>query len=215
MTSSFQDEPRGSFPHEPQGLGDEGLPRYPSDPPPREGSAAPARAQGAAEPQSRGRQQGWGTEPAGDRSYAGVPTDPQGRPLAQWWKRVVAFIIDVIIVNIASTIIYLVVGGNAQIAAILISLIITFAYFTALNGSPRGQTVGKMALGIAVRDMDSGSSIGPVRAFSRALAEYVLFALFILPWLVDVLWPLWDPQRQAWHDKAVRSLVVDLSWAPR
>lgn len=139
------------------------------------------------------------------------PVDVQGRPLALWWKRVVAFLIDAVIVYAASVIIELAFGNNAEAAAILIGLVIHFAYFSALNGSPRGQTVGKMALRISVRDMDSGGSIGPLRAFARAVVEYIFLILFIVPWILDVLWPLWDPQRQAWHDKAVRSVVVDLS----
>ncbi len=137
--------------------------------------------------------------------------DVQGRPLALWWKRVVAFIIDAIIVYAASLIIRLIFGNDAEAAAILVGLVIHFAYFTALNGSPNGQTVGKMALRISVRDMDSGGSIGPLRAFARAVVEYIFLILFIVPWILDVLWPLWDPMRQAWHDKAVRSVVVDLS----
>lgn len=30
-----------------------------------------------------------------------------------------------------------------------------------------------------------------------------------IPWLLDVLWPLWDPAHQAWHDKVTGSVVVE------
>ncbi len=47
---------------------------------------------------------------------------------------------------------------------VIISLIFTvvdIAYFAYLNGSERGQTLGQMMLGIAVRDETSGGAIGP------------------------------------------------------
>ena len=30
-----------------------------------------------------------------------------------------------------------------------------------------------------------------------------------VPAFIDGLWPLWDHRRQSWHDKAVRSIVVN------
>lgn len=140
------------------------------------------------------------------------PVDIQGRPLADWWKRVVAFVIDIVIVYAASAVIAGVAGSDAaDIAAAALALVVQLSYFSFLNGSAKGQTVGKMALRISVRDMDTGGPIGPGRAFSRMVAQIVLALLFIVPWIIDVLWPLWDGQRQAWHDKAVRSLVVDVA----
>jgi hypothetical protein len=63
---------------------------------------------------------------------------------------------------------------------------------------------------IAVCDARSGSGIGPGRALLRRVIYWILFALFALPGVVNALWPLSDPRRQAWHDKAVKSLVVEM-----
>ena len=83
-------------------------------------------------------------------------------------------------------------------------------YFAALNGSRRGQTVGKMALGIAVRDAQTGAPIGFWRALGRNLITVVFTIAFAIPYLLDSLAPLWDRRRQAWHDKVAHSVVVDL-----
>jgi uncharacterized RDD family membrane protein YckC len=83
-------------------------------------------------------------------------------------------------------------------------------YYAVMNGSPRGQTVGKMALGIAVRDARTGGSIGRWRGLGRYLITVLFAALFTIPYIIDSLSPLWDDRRQSWHDKVAGSVVVDL-----
>jgi uncharacterized RDD family membrane protein YckC len=84
-------------------------------------------------------------------------------------------------------------------------------YYAILNGSELGQTFGKRAMNIAVRDIGgTGGTIGPQRAGLR----YVTVGLFrIVPFFVvftvlDGLWPLWDRRFQALHDKIAGSVVV-------
>lgn len=83
-------------------------------------------------------------------------------------------------------------------------------YFGLMNGSRRGQTVGKMALGVAVRDALTGQRIGFWRAAGRILISTLFDLLFFIPCLLDNLAPLWDARRQALHDKVVHSVVIDL-----
>ena len=85
------------------------------------------------------------------------------------------------------------------------------AYYAVLNGSETGQTFGKWALGIQVRDAaGAGGTIG----VQRAALRYVTVGLFrIVPFflaftILDGLWPLWDRHRQALHDKIAGSVVV-------
>jgi uncharacterized RDD family membrane protein YckC len=91
---------------------------------------------------------------------------------------------------------------------VLAELALTFLYFAYLNGV-HGQTVGKRLLGIRVVDLDTGEPIG----FRRGLARYTVVAVLsfalAIPAIIDGLWPLRDSLRQSWHDKAVRSLVVN------
>jgi uncharacterized RDD family membrane protein YckC len=91
----------------------------------------------------------------------------------------------------------------------LIAVVIVIVYGTLMCGSPSGQTVGMRATGVKVVNASDGSSpIGYGKALGRAVVEYVLFVLFILPWVIDMLFPLWDQSKQTIHDKAVGSVVV-------
>ena len=37
---------------------------------------------------------------------------------------------------------------------------------------------------------------------------WALGILLVIPAVLDCLWPLWDGQNQAWHDKYAKSVVV-------
>ena len=92
-----------------------------------------------------------------------------------------------------------------------IAAVVVVGYGTVFCGSNRGQTIGMMAVGVRVVDAASGVPIGYWRAFGRALLEYVLAFAFFLPWVLDMLFPLWDRKNQTLHDKAVRSVVINKS----
>jgi uncharacterized RDD family membrane protein YckC len=107
-----------------------------------------------------------------------------------------------------------VTGGGGFFAAyfgsILVVSLLGIAYYIFLNGSERGQTVGKMAMKIAVRDEATGGSIGYGKAAIRYLVILALSIPCGIPLLIDFLFPLWDDKRQTIHDKAVKSLVVEV-----
>jgi uncharacterized RDD family membrane protein YckC len=90
----------------------------------------------------------------------------------------------------------------------LVIMIAQLLYFAILDG--QSQSVGKRALGIAVRSETSGQPIGFGRAFGRWLIYIVLWCLCIIPGLLNALSPLWDQRRQAWHDHAVGAVVVKM-----
>ncbi len=96
--------------------------------------------------------------------------------------------------------------------AVLGSLLVGTTYYGMLNGSEKGQTIGKMALKIQVRDAATGGPIDPGRAAIRYLViggpTIIRSPLVFLFILLDALWPLWDPRRQAIHDKVASSIVV-------
>jgi uncharacterized RDD family membrane protein YckC len=174
--------------------------------------------------------------PPGQQPYQQMqPMSPQGRPLAEWWKRLLAYLLDGLVVGIPASIIMAAIGVGAfagseiecdpvtgvctgdttsfvvvYLTSYLIAGALLFAYLTFMNGSERGQTVGKMALKIQVRDEQTGGPLGYGKAAVRALI-YLLLAFFTcgIGFLLDGLWPLWDPKRQALHDKPAGSLVVD------
>lgn len=160
--------------------------------------------------------------------YQAAPTgavDELGRPLAAWWKRLLAILLDSLILAIPTGILGAIIGlsaidtdpitdditidGAALALSTLLGLVLTLAYFGILEGGPRGQTVGKMALGIRVRDVAGDAPIGVGRAVLRRFVYQLLWYVAVIPGLLNVLWPLWDRKRQAWHDKVANSVVVD------
>jgi uncharacterized RDD family membrane protein YckC len=103
--------------------------------------------------------------------------------------------------------------GAVVLGTILIWIIVSLpaaTYYGALNGSRRGQTVGKMALSIAVRDGRTGAPIGFWCGFGRYLITTLFVIAFLVPYVIDSLAPLWDGRCQAWHDKVAHSVVLDL-----
>lgn len=84
------------------------------------------------------------------------------------------------------------------------AMVIWFASLVAFDGGRRGVTPGKRALAIRVVDEATGTSIGYGRAAVRRLVFVVGGLLFYIGWL----WLLFNPWRQAWHDRAARSVVV-------
>lgn len=67
-----------------------------------------------------------------------------------------------------------------------------------------GQSYGKHLIGIAVVSDGTGGLIGSGAALGREIIRVLgVYALGL-----GVLWILWDPRRQGWHDKAVSSVVV-------
>lgn len=145
---------------------------------------------------------------------------------AEWWQRAVAWLVDWAILAVVNFIVGAILGGAAEVAVDpttgtlspggmtaliggnLVLLVIGIAYYVVLNGSERGQTVGKMVMKIAVRDEATGGPAGYGKAAIRYLVGAVLFILCVIPGIVDVLFPLWDPKKQTLHDKAANTVVV-------
>lgn len=87
------------------------------------------------------------------------------------------------------------------------SLPAVVVYFGALDGSRQGQTIGKMTVGICVRDMRTGASIGVGRGLLRSFLRLVLYVP-VLPGVVSDLMPLWTTAGQTLADMAAGSVVT-------
>ena len=170
---------------------------------------------------------GYGAPPPGYRHVqrdgaTSGPVTAFGRTASHWWKRAVAVIIDTIVLTIPLSIVSSIVGGietttvdgEAHVEmrgpGFLITIVAVVLYYALLNGGARGQTVGKMLIRVQVHDIETGGPIGFGRGLGRQLILYVFAIACVLPLLLDYLSPLWDQKRQAWHDKLVRSVVVDV-----
>ena len=100
----------------------------------------------------------------------------------------------------------------------LFALVGDFLYNGLLDAGPRGQTIGKRVLRIRVVDDATGKPLDAQRGLTRAVLPLAFgvasilgdstFTIALLANLLDGLWPLWDPRKQTWHDKAAGSVVV-------
>ena len=77
-------------------------------------------------------------------------------------------------------------------------------YYWLLTGI-RGQTLGKMAVGIKVVN-NQGNKPGLARA---ALRESIGKTISTLVLLLGFFWVIWDSRKQAWHDKLSGTYVVN------
>jgi uncharacterized RDD family membrane protein YckC len=127
-------------------------------------------------------------------------------PRAGFWQRFAAAFIDGVILGIINVILSIALKGAGSVLA----LVVTIVYFTYFEGSRRGQTPGKSALGIRVISFDGSGSIGYGRAFIRWIGRYVS----AIPIFLGYFWMLWDRENQCWHDKFASDVVVPVSAYP-
>ena len=131
---------------------------------------------------------------------------------AAWWRRASAVMLDGAITLGAALAVAEWIGPRDFMQRgdgfLLWWMLLGGAYMTVLIGMPRGQTVGKLLLGIQVVSAD-GSQLGLGRAFGRWLITGVFWMLGIwIGGVVDSLAALFDSQRRTLHDRVVNSVVV-------
>ncbi|WP_241777691.1 RDD family protein, partial [Streptomyces sp. CT34] len=167
-----------------------------------------------------------GAPPAGGPYGAGeYGADPLAGmpPLANRGKRLVARIIDAIIIGVPVTLIMNAIVGwvdyfstsnveASKQATVSGVTMLVYLIYEGLMLTSRGQTVGKMAMKIRVAMLSNGSvpttQAGWTRAAVYTLPEIVPCCGFVF-WLLNVLWCTWDkPYQQCLHDKAARTVVV-------
>ena len=259
--------PQTPYPADPGGQGQpgyppQGQPGYPPQGqpgyPPQGQPGYPPQGQPGYPPQGYPGYPAPGQPPQGYPGYPGHPVQPAGgRPgqaaytadgvrLAGWWWRVLAAVVDFVLVTLlvalttlplllpmlqrASAYLAEVVAAaeqglpqpvldqqslmstGDQLLLSLASVAITFVYH-AVFLRWRAATPGKLLCGLRVVPVDEGRATGGLdlrRALTRSLvwAAPGLNVLLGLFQLVDVLFPLWQPRRQAVHDLLARTQVV-------
>ena len=125
-------------------------------------------------------------------------------PRAGFWFRFGAFFVDGLLLLVPYT---FAVAADGKGTGVDVWMLASVLYFTLLEGRPRGQTLGKRIFRIRVVDQLTGGPIGRGRAFVRWIGLWISFFVFLL----GFLWMLWDPQKQTWHDKLSKSVVVPTS----
>ena len=139
-------------------------------------------------------------------------------PLAGWWRRSVALVVDHLLFAILAAVAVGVaaVTGHADVGLALTPLalpVVAIGYYTAAHGSRSGRSIGERICGIAVRDDPFRTHVlqraSHGQAFGRALMLYLFAASSLFGvGLLNFLWPIWDRKKQAWHDELAGTLVV-------
>lgn len=152
---------------------------------------------------------------------------------AGFWKRVAAYILDAIILYIPGTLIQKMMGGDmaeatmrqaqqaspgdlhvlmaamnqyytTMLPAVLLITVITWLYFAICESSAWQATLGKLALGIRVTDMQ-GARISLPRALGRYPAKYLSAIVLGIGFLMVA----WTRRKQGLHDMIVGTLVLN------
>ncbi|MBT5415884.1 MAG: RDD family protein [Rhodospirillaceae bacterium] len=156
-------------------------------------------------------------------------THATGPAYAGFWKRVLAAIVDGILINIPIAVItYLVApeafqateGEPSMGSGVLVmqaaSILIWMAYKGFMEGGPSGATVGKRLLSIKVTRA-SGDALGTPTAIYRAWPYWVPAAATLLGpqlgiiglvGLISCIVVAFTPKKQGLHDMMAKCLVV-------
>ncbi|MGH2683447.1 MAG: RDD family protein [Actinomycetota bacterium] len=136
-------------------------------------------------------------EPMGD-------TTVQPTAYAGFWRRFAAYLLDLIILSAVFAPLFLVFPREQQQTTLSpLTTAISWLYFALMESSARQATVGKMALGIVVTDLD-GNRIG----FGRATGRYFAKILSALILLIGFIMAAFTQRKQGLHDIIVGTLVV-------
>ena len=138
-----------------------------------------------------------------------MTTDTGQIDWGHWLIRLVAFIIDSIIVSIVAGIILVIAafavvfgGFGYYLVFWLIAGIIYVLYFTLFDVY-MGATIGKRLLGLQVQ-MVNGGKVPFDKALIRNLSKF--FGLVIIDWLIGILTP--GDKRQKFSDRYAGTIVV-------
>lgn len=131
---------------------------------------------------------------------------------AGFWRRLIAAIIDGVLVNVAMLPISLAVNTTTQegiIASImfaqlqLLSMAVSWLYGAFMESSKMQATIGKMLLGMKVTDY-KGKRISFLRATGRHFAKYLSAAILGIGYLMIAF----TKRKQGLHDILAQTYVV-------
>jgi uncharacterized RDD family membrane protein YckC len=129
-------------------------------------------------------------------------------PKAGFWIRVLAFIIDSVILAVINALIGAILNSSTTGRTGIQTLlgIIYFSYFWSGSSLWPGQTVGDKILNLRVIRTD-GSDLSIVQAFIRYVGLFISFIVIF----IGVIWVAFDPNKQGWHDKIAGTYVIKAS----
>jgi len=148
----------------------------------------------------------------------------EGAPPAGFWIRFVAYMIDALIVTAVSVLVLGICVGaviladesvdledpggfvmGAVLLVIAALIVINWLYEALMTSSPRGATLGKMALGLRIVRFD-GTQLSFGRATARHFAKAI--ATPAVPLFIGYIMAAFTNRKRALHDILVDTLVI-------
>jgi len=138
----------------------------------------------------------------------------EGITLASTKKRSMAFFIDEMLLSFlliialgdsffeAKTVQEMIILTNQFLLEFIAMKIFYQAFFIMKYGA----TLGKIAMKIRVVEVATLQTPNVIVSLNRSFVRIISEMLFYLGYI----WGMMDPNRQAWHDKSARTLVVDV-----
>src|SRR5687767_12039210 len=118
--------------------------------------------------------------------------------------RVLAFIIDAILLGVVNGILTAVLFGGDMAQGQGLGTILGLAYYVYFwSSAGGGQTLGMKALSIRVVKTD-----GTPVTVTGAIIRYVGLIVAFLCLFIGVIWVAFDANKQGWHDKIAGTYVV-------
>lgn len=129
---------------------------------------------------------------------------------AGFWIRVVAMIIDTIVLSFGIGILAFAFGAAAIMAEsislllviYLMFFVLVYGYFTVMESSEKQATLGKMAVGIKVGD-ERGNRLTTMNALGRSLGKILSGAILYIGYIMVGF----DSRKQGLHDKLANTVV--------
>jgi uncharacterized RDD family membrane protein YckC len=149
---------------------------------------------------------------SGTYRHPGTPVD--SFEYAGFWPRVVASLIDSVLVLCATLPLLLTIYGWNYLDAsrtgfvaggadVLLTWVAPAAAVVAF-WLYRQATPGKMALSMKVGDAQTGNAL----TLKQSVARYLAYFVSIIPLGLGLLWVAFDPKKRGWHDKPAGMVVV-------
>jgi uncharacterized RDD family membrane protein YckC len=153
---------------------------------------------------------------------AAVTSQVASEDYAGFWRRFIALIIDSVLLTVVGAIGGGIVGGIVggmigysennvashitmiTVLSYVVSLVSNWLYYTLMESSERQATLGKMALGLVVTDINGGRiSFGQanIRYWSKIISSIIL--------LIGYIMAAFTEKKQALHDIIASTLVVE------
>ena len=121
--------------------------------------------------------------------------------------RVVAFVIDAVILAILSGVLNAILFAGDTVRGNGLNTLVGLAYFMYFWSSyGHGQTVGNRVMKLRVIKIDGGEL-----TLTDTFLRYVGLLLSFLCLFIGVIWVAFDANKQGWHDKIASTYVVKIT----